>query len=136
MHELQMLVRNVLLAFPAIALVLFCGYLVRIWKKLPDTVASHFDGAGVPDGWSGKGFFVVVTLIATFGIGAGIYAMAGMHQNPVPIGILYFVFFFTSSMFWLALRANLHDAPLTAIKVLPGALCGLVTGVLAAWSMR
>jgi hypothetical protein len=136
MPEIQMLVRRILLALPAIALVLLSGYIVKIWKSLPDNVASHFDGAGVPDGWSKKGSFAAIVLILASGINIGIYSMVFTHQNSVPIGILYFVCVFVSSIFWLSLRANLRDAPLVAMKVLPGAICGLVCGIFAAWSMR
>ena len=39
---------------------------VHYWPLLPDRMATHFNGAGQPDGWSGKqGFFLIyiVTLI-------------------------------------------------------------------------
>ena len=136
MPEVQMLVRRILLVLPAIALVLLSGYIVKIWKLLPDDVASHFDGAGVPNGWSTRGSFVAIVLIVASGVDVAIYTLIFMHQNSVPIGILYFVCVFVSSMFWLAFRANIQDAPLVAIKALPGALCGLVCGIFAAWSMR
>jgi uncharacterized membrane protein len=29
-----------------------------LWDKLPDKIATHFDGNGVADGWSNKGFAV------------------------------------------------------------------------------
>ena len=137
MPEVQILVRRGLLVLPAIALVLLSVYIVRIWKLLPADVASHFDGAGLPNGWSTKGSFVAIVLILAFGLNVSIYSMVFTHQNSVPIGILYFVCVFVSSIFWLSLRANLRDAaPLVAMKVLPGAICGLVCGIFAAWSMR
>lgn len=36
------------------------------WTRLPDTLASSFDGAGVPQGWSGKGpfFLVYIAMLA------------------------------------------------------------------------
>ena len=136
MPEIQMLFRRILLVLPAVALVLLSGYIVKIWKLLPDDVASHFDGAGVPNRWSTRGSFVAIVLIVASGIDIGIYSMVFTHQNSVPIGILYFVCVFVSSIFWLSLRANLGDAPLIAKKVLPGAMGGLVCGIFAAWSMR
>lgn len=45
---------------------------VYYYPRLPDTVASHFDGLGAPNDWSGKtGFFalyiaIVLMLIAVF----------------------------------------------------------------------
>ena len=30
-----------------------------LWDKLPDMVATHFDSANVPNGWSSKGFAVI-----------------------------------------------------------------------------
>jgi hypothetical protein len=136
MPEVQMLARRILMVLPAIALVLLSGYIIKIWKLLPDDVASHFDGAGVPNGWSTKGSFVAIVLIVASGIDVAIYTMLFMHGNSVPIGILYFVCVFVSSIFWLSLRANIREAPLVAMKVLPGAICGLVCGIFAAWSMR
>ncbi len=44
------------------ALLLLCAGLgvaevVHYYPQLPETVASHFDGRGTPDGWSSKGQF-------------------------------------------------------------------------------
>ena len=46
-----------------------------LWSRLPDTIATHFDIAGEPNGWSSKafavfaipGFLVVCQLLCTFG---------------------------------------------------------------------
>ena len=46
-----------------------------LWSRLPDTIATHFDAAGVPNGWSSKtfavlglpAFLVAVHLLCTFG---------------------------------------------------------------------
>jgi len=136
MPEARMLVCRILLVLPAVTLVLLFGYVGRIWKKLPDTVASHFDAAGVPNGWSSKGFFVALFLILASGVGASIYTLIRIHRNSAPIGILYFVFVFVVWMFWLSLRANIQSAHLTGKTALPGAICGLAFAALAAWSMR
>ena len=46
-----------------------------LWSRLPDTIATHFDFAGTPNGWSGKPFavfglpaiLVACQLLCTFG---------------------------------------------------------------------
>ena len=46
-----------------------------LWSRLPDTIATHFDAAGTPNGWSGKPFavfglpaiLVACQLLCTFG---------------------------------------------------------------------
>lgn len=35
------------------------------YGRLPQTVASHFDSSGIPDGWMGRGAFAAVNVAAT-----------------------------------------------------------------------
>ena len=42
-----------------------------LWNRLPDTIVTHWNGEGVPDGWSGKAFTV-------FGLNGILYAAFGI----------------------------------------------------------
>lgn len=50
-----------------LGLALFTGVVVATAPFLPERVASHFGGAGVPDGWSSRTAFVAGSLL--FGAG-------------------------------------------------------------------
>lgn len=50
--------------------------IIWYYPRLAETMASHFDGAGRPNGWSGKGFFfglylVIVAFLASLFLGLG-----------------------------------------------------------------
>ena len=51
-HWKKMLITSVITLLP-----LFVG--LFLWSRLPDSVPTHFDAAGNPDGWSSK-FFAVI----------------------------------------------------------------------------
>jgi hypothetical protein len=36
------------------------------WAKLPDSIPSHYNAAGEPDDWSGKGTLIILPLISLF----------------------------------------------------------------------
>lgn len=135
MYGLKVLVRRILLVIPILVLMMLGGYIIEIWKWIPDTVASHFNFSGVPNQWSGKVLFVAIFLILEFGVCSWIYIKIHVHQKRGSIGFLYFVFMFISYVFWLSLRTNVQHGYFPIMSVLPGALCGLVCALLAAWSM-
>ena len=81
----------------AILYLLFFAVLVLTAGKLPDPVASHFDGRGVPDAWTSRGNYL--TLLA---------AMA-MFLPGIVVALCYVVRFLPVSMinlphreYWLA----------------------------------
>lgn len=41
-------------------------YLIIEWRLFPDTVATHFNFEGVPDGWGGKGNLLVMPIVSFF----------------------------------------------------------------------
>ncbi len=131
MPGLQVLVRRMMLVLPILLLAILIGYVIEIWKWLPDRVACHFNLAGAPDDWSSKGTFVAIFLIVESGISAWIYIKMQMHQRCGSFGIEYFLLVLTSYAFWLSLRANVQDAHLPITRVLPGVLYGLVCALLA-----
>ena len=45
---------RVALAFAVLSILVFLGTALWFWIQAPDHVASHFDAAGQPDGWSSK----------------------------------------------------------------------------------
>lgn len=61
-----------LLAFSA-------AHMFFYYPLLPDTVASHFDGSGEPDGWSSKRLF--------FGIYAGTVALMAVIFGGIGVGL-------------------------------------------------
>ena len=48
------------------ALLLAIGVAVQAWPRLPGTVPMHFDLAGEPDGWGGRGSILVLPGSALF----------------------------------------------------------------------
>jgi len=64
--------RLVLLALVLLAAIQIFHY----YPRLPDVVASHFDGAGAPNGWSTRTLF--------FAIEAGAVALAGLLALGAP----------------------------------------------------
>jgi serine/threonine-protein kinase len=58
--------------------------MIYFWGQLPDTVASHFNGAGQADGWSSKTFFfgmmtgMMILMAAIF-----LYLPRMIHKIPV-----------------------------------------------------
>ena len=64
--------KAVFVGLAVLALVQFGYY----YPQLPDTVASHFDGAGHPNGWSSKAAF--------FGIMFGMMALMGLVFLGMP----------------------------------------------------
>ena len=56
-----------------LVLVILAVIVVRVatsWEALPETMASHFDGDGVPNGWMSKlGFFGLIAVVVTLTIG-------------------------------------------------------------------
>lgn len=57
------------------------------YPKLPAQVASHFNAAGVPDGWSSKEQFLILTLI-TFGIVCVTFAVATLVARLAPVALI------------------------------------------------
>ncbi len=138
----RMWVRRVLLAFPVAALALLSGYVVANWNRLPNTVASHFDTAGVANGWTSKDSFASGALLATallvvlIYVAASLSIVTGLSPASFSAGFLYFILAIISTAFWLVLHANVHHVTLASTEVLPGAVCGLVCALLAVWSLR
>ncbi len=42
------------------------AYIIVIWSEIPDRVPTHFNIAGEPDSWGGKGSVLILPIIATF----------------------------------------------------------------------
>ena len=57
--------------------------LARYYPLLPEKVASHFDGAGLPNGWMPKDGFAVVTLIL-FGFAGLVQSLAAASLRGLP----------------------------------------------------
>jgi uncharacterized membrane protein len=99
----------------SIGLLLLVALAQSFWyyPQLPDTVASHFDGAGRPNGWSGKGSFLALYLLIV-GAVASIFLVAGSRIRSRPDMRI------PHREYWLApersgetiafLRRNLHSA--------------------------
>jgi serine/threonine-protein kinase len=70
-----------------LAAIAFCvGDLSIRYSELPPQVASHFNAAGAPDGWSSKEQFLVLSLV-TFGIVCVTFAAAMLttHFGPAAL---------------------------------------------------
>lgn len=77
-----------LLEFAALlGLMIFFGYVIYHFPKLPESIPSHFNGAGQPDEYSGKSTFWLLPAIALF-----IYALLSLialvpHQFNFTVNI-------------------------------------------------
>ena len=68
--------------------VLFIAHFVYYYPLLPETVASHFDADGVPNGWMSKTAFVVIlgaTFLFTVGSTAGVALLLPHVHNGVNV---------------------------------------------------
>lgn len=76
-----------------VALILLLSYTVySAYSKLPESFPTHFNFAGQPDGWGGKGVFAVLAATAwimTLTFYILIHYMPRMAQNPRYINIPY-----------------------------------------------
>jgi hypothetical protein len=50
------------LVLAAVLYLVFFGALLGAFERLPDPVASHFSGRGVPDGWMTRGQYLAFTI--------------------------------------------------------------------------
>lgn len=57
---------------------------VLFWPQLPNKVASHFNGAGQPDGWMSKTNFVAMTLLLQFGLAAMMFGIGWLVRVLPP----------------------------------------------------
>ena len=67
---------------PLVALLLIVLLVVAqaicYYPRLPDPMASHFGGGGVPDGWSSRTAFFAVYVAALALIGGTLFGLAGL----------------------------------------------------------
>ncbi len=49
-----------------LGLMIFLGFVIYHFQRLPETIPSHFDGSGKPDGWDDKSTFWALPVIAFF----------------------------------------------------------------------
>ena len=52
------------------------AHMLYIYPLMPETVASHFDLAGKPDGWSSKASFITVYAVVLAIVAATVYGIA------------------------------------------------------------
>ena len=45
---------------------LTCLMLVIFWGKIPDKIVTHFNGAGVADGWGNKGSLILIAFVMVY----------------------------------------------------------------------
>jgi len=61
-----------MLEIAAVLGLIFLFFLVfAYWSKLPNSIPSHYNAAGEPDGWSGKGTLLllpIISLVLYFGL--------------------------------------------------------------------
>jgi uncharacterized membrane protein len=48
--------------------------LVLFWKKIPDTIPSHYDGAGMPDAYNDKSSLILLVFAEVFTLGSMLFA--------------------------------------------------------------
>jgi uncharacterized membrane protein len=77
----------ILEALSLAGLVIMAFMIVKVWAVLPDTIPSHFNAAGQPDGYGGKGSLIMLPLMGlvlymTFGI---LRFYPHVYNYPCPI---------------------------------------------------
>ena len=73
--------KNIILTSVIILLPLALGLV--LWGRLPDTIATHFNAAGEPDGWSSKFFAVVVLPFMLLGVALMIRTVQVLMRRAV-----------------------------------------------------
>lgn len=48
--------------------------LIVFWKKIPDTIPSHYDGAGIPDAYNDKSSLILLVFAEVFTLGSMLFA--------------------------------------------------------------
>lgn len=67
-----------------------CVIALQLWtgaSALPDRVASHFNGAGQPDGWMGKSAFLVTMGSVAVAI-AGVFLLISWLMPRMPVSLI------------------------------------------------
>ncbi len=66
---------------------LVLGFLLAVlltYDRLPPVVASHFDGAGAPNGWSSRAGYAALLVVIGAGLPAGIVALVTLLTRRGP----------------------------------------------------
>ena len=58
---------------------LTCLLLIVFWKRIPDEIVTHFNGAGVADGWGNRGSLILILFVMAY-----IYAMHLICMRAIP----------------------------------------------------
>lgn len=100
------------IAITALIIVLLSG-------QLPDTVASHFNAAGVPDSFMPRGNFVTLMLVFCCGVPALVYGLQLMLARRGSVNIPNASYWFSApreeeTVGWLRLHAAWGAAGLSA----------------------
>lgn len=116
------------LIFVIASILVFLAFTVWFWVQAPDTVASHLDSAGRPDGWSSKagllGIFVP--------LGAGVPLLLSIRWiwEKLPVSLVNI----PSKDYWLERgeRTYLYDCLMQFLRIVGGATALLFASILAA----
>lgn len=69
----------------AMVLAVALGQIIYFYPDVPDIVASHFDGAGNPNGWSSKlGFFCVYLGVLLLTVVVFVFAPVRLSRTSAP----------------------------------------------------
>jgi uncharacterized membrane protein len=62
-------------------------YIASVWPELPDKMPSHFNAAGEPDDWSGKGSVLILPIISSlmFMLLYFVAKFPHIHNYPVKV---------------------------------------------------
>lgn len=138
-----------------LALIVLAGIQIAVyWAYLPDVVASHFDGAGVPHGWSSKTAFFLLYAVMIGVIYVSFVTVPAWHarraalQVEVPrwrarvlaslrvrmawLGVVHLLM--AIAVVQMVLDANIEHRPLTSVIYwLLGGYFVFLIGWLIAW---
>lgn len=63
-HEDKSTLQRMLEIAAILGLIFLFFLVIGYWSKLPDSIPSHYNAAGEPDGWSGKGTLLLLPFIS------------------------------------------------------------------------
>lgn len=114
--------RRILALVPWILLPLLVAGYLTVWNELPARMATHFDVTGQPDGWMGRGLFLVFsTVFLLFELGIFTLILTTKYKEMAPPVMLIAFYFFIAgeaALLWQVTLHNIHGAGIAWLWVL------------------
>ena len=129
--------QRLLVLIPWASLPLLVGGYLSAWGRLPARLAMHFDLAGRPNGWAGRGMFLgyaIFFLLLELSVFTGI--LSAGRSSPASPWLLAAYYFFAvgeSVLLWQVVEFNLTGIGLRWARVAAAAAAAAVFPVIMLW---